>query len=586
MVLPTLHSYRIGLGLAYFAVAALTISLTRYDGGVAFLWIASSLLIADLMTRPRRQWLHSIVPCALASAVATGLFGLGWAAALPFMAINMLEAVLAAWIFRRQGQLLRPLESLSWLTSFVISAGLIAPLLCAALAAATFWALGRPPGPAFVNYFVGHALGNITLTPLALMVARGNLARTLSEARRRDTVESAALLLLVTVTSAAVFAHESLPLLFLPILPIILVTFRVGRGGAAIAVVLLALIGGGATMAGMGPIDLAGARFGTNVQFFQFYLAATVLTVLPVAADLQNRRRLHTELRMSEARYRLLADHSTDILLHLEVDGRIRFVSPSIRQLGGYDPDALVGKNSGVLVAPEHLERVRAAHLGTAAAGGETRSFDYLALTADGTRRWFETHARAILDEDGEIDGVVCVVRDISARKATEQRLANDALTDVMTGLPNRRGFRTEVERRPGAAAAHRSDCIAVLDIDHFKVVNDSFGHGAGDEVLRGFARVARRMVRECDLVARIGGEEFAILFPDTTVNQAMVICDRLRIEMAQTNFRAGSSFIRVTVSGGVGEIGPEGLDHAYNVADHALYCAKRNGRDQFALAA
>lgn len=580
------HFHRIGLGLAYFTAASLTVSLTRYDGGVAFLWVASPLLIADLMTRPRRHWKYSLLPCALASGIATGVFGLGWMAALPFVAINMLEAGLAAWLFRRRGQSFRLLGSLSWLGHFVTMVGIAAPLLCATLAAATLWALGKPPGPGFVNYFVAHALGNITLTPLAIMVARGGLAKIFRAGRRRATVESAILLLLVGVTSTAVFVQSGMPLLFLPILPIILVTFRVGRGGAAIAIVVLALIGGGATMAGMGPIYLHDAAFSTNVQLFQFYLAATVLTVLPVAADLHNRSRLHRQLRMSEARYRLLADHSTDILLHLEVDGRIRFVSRSMRQLGGHDPDALIGRSSSILVAPEHRERVYAAHLGTAAAGGEMRSFEYLALTADGTRRWFETHAKAVLDENGEVDGLVCVARDISTRKAIEQRLAADALTDSLTGLPNRRGFRDEIERRPAAAPADRTDCIALLDIDHFKVVNDSFGHVAGDAVLRGFARVARLMVRECDLVARVGGEEFAILFPDTTISQAMLICDRLRVEMARTDFRAGRSTIMITVSGGVAVIGPEGLDHAINVADQALYQAKRNGRDQFALAA
>lgn len=586
MSFPALLIRQTCLGLAYFAAASLTIALTRYDGGIAFLWVAASLLIADLMIRPRRQWLFSILPCAVASCLATGFFGFGWGLALPFVAINMIEAFVAAWTFRRRGHPLRPLGSLSWLMHFVMSVGLVAPLVGAVLAAATLWTVGKSPGPVFFQYFAGHALGNMTFTPLVLLFARGHIQKTLKDVCRRDGTESFLLLLTVIATSSFVFWQSSLPLLFLPILPIILVTFRAGRGGAAAAIVFLALIGGGATMAGWGPIRLFVASPGLQLQFFQFYLATTVLTVLPVAADLQNRRRLHRDLRLSEERYRLMAEHSTDILLHLEVDGRIRYVSPSIRQLGGHDPDALIGRSSGILVAPEHLERVREAHLATAAAGGDTRTFDYLAMTADGTKRWFETHGRAILDDDGEIDGVICVVRDISARKATELRLSEDALTDPLTGLPNRRAFRLAIERRPRDAGIHSTDCVAVLDIDHFKVVNDSFGHAAGDEVLRCFARIARRMVREEDLLARIGGEEFAIFFPDTSVDRAMLICDRLRAEMARSKMPAGSSLIQVTVSGGVAPLGPEGIDHALRMADVALYQAKSNGRDQFALAA
>lgn len=574
------------LGLAYFVAASLTISLTRFDGGVAFLWIASSLLIAEMMVRRRRIWRWTLVPCAAGSVAATGLFGFGWALALPFMAINLVEAWLAVWILRRHRRAHRPLGSLAWLMQFGIAVGVIAPLVASALAAATLWTVGRPPGASFVNFFTGHALGGITFTPLALLIARGNLRQLLTDARRRGWAEPTALLLLMIATSAIVFRQASLPLLFLPVLPIILVTFRLGRGGAAVAIVVLALVGGGATVAGVGPIQLIAASPGGQMMFFQFYLAATVLTVLPVAADLHNRSRLHRAMRLSEERYRLLAEHSTDILLQLEVDGRIRFVSPSIRHLGGYDPEALVGRNSRILIAPEHLERVREAHQAIVAAAGETQTYEYIALTADGTRRWFETNGRAILDEHGEIDSVLSVARDISTRKAVERRLTADALTDPLTGLPNRRGFNAVVSRRPPDAAASRSDCVAVLDLDHFKVVNDSFGHDVGDAVLRRFAAVVREMVRDRDLVARIGGEEFAIFFPDTPVEQAMLVCDRLRGEMAQMDQPAGTASVRVTVSGGVGQVGAEGIDHALKVADRALYEAKRSGRDQFKLAA
>ena len=577
---------RVPLAIAYFIAASVAVALTRYDGGIAFLWIATPLLIADLLSRPRRQWLASVVPCAIASGLATGLFGLGWAAALPFVVINMLEALLGAWIFRRYGHPLRPLGSLSWLVHFVIALGVIAPLVAATLAAGTIAVLGRPPLLGFVHFFAGHALGNITLTPLAMLVAQGMVRTTVRTRPGWGTVRSAGLLLLVVFTSTAVFTLGTLPLLFLPILPIILVTFRVGRGGAAIAVVVLALIGGGATFLGLGPIPLLDLAHGERIQFLQFYLAATVLTVLPVAANLQQRERLHSALRLSEERYRLMAEHSTDILLHLELDGRIRYVSPSIHQLGGHDPKGLVGTNIAALVAPEDAQQARSAHMATIAAKGESRSYDTLALTASGEKRWFETRSRALLDRHGKVESLLSVVRDISKRKAHEARLTADALTDTLTGLANRRGFRAAIERTAAELRAAPASCIALLDLDHFKRVNDRFGHDAGDQVLREFARIARAMVREQDLVARVGGEEFAIFFPATSVALALVVCDRLREAIARTTVRSGSARIRVTVSGGVAPLGPGGIDEAFPIADRALYNAKRNGRDRLSLAA
>jgi len=586
MQLTTSLARNTALGIAYFTAASLAVALTRYDGGVAFLWIASSFLIAELMIRRRRKWIAPLAACAVASYAATGLFGFGWAVAPIFVVINLAEAVIAAWILGPRGRRLRPLGSLSWLVRFVVGAGLAAPLAGAVLAAATMWVIGKPPGPASLNFFAGHALGNVTFTPLALLVARGNFSKLFRDVHRRNAVETGSLLVLVMVVCLIVFQHSGFPLLFLPVLPIILVTFRLGRGGAAVAIVLLALIGGGSTLAGLGPLQLIDVAFGSQVQFFQFYLAATVMTVLPVASDLENRRRLHRALRVSEERYRLLAEHSTDILMQVDLEGRIRFVSPSIRQLGGYDPAALIGRKGRILIAPEHIERVLQEHAATIAAAGKTHTYEYLALSDDGKARWFETNARAIVDEQGAIESVLTIARDISARKATERRLTTDAMTDPLTGLPNRRAFDVTVLRRPLYASNDRSDCVALLDLDHFKIINDSFGHHVGDRVLREFAQLARRVVRERDLVARIGGEEFAIFFPDTPVEQALLVCDRLRHEMAHTDLRVGSAMVRVTVSGGVGQIGPRGVDEALKNADIALYEAKRGGRDRFALAA
>ncbi|MEO5577616.1 MAG: sensor domain-containing diguanylate cyclase, partial [Sphingomicrobium sp.] len=347
---------------------------------------------------------------------------------------------------------------------------------------------------------------------------------------------------------------------------------------------LLALIGGIATGGGQGPIQMINASFGQHMQFFQFYLAATVLTLLPVTADLENRSRLHRKLRESEAGYRMLAEFSSDLILSLKVDGTIRYISPSCRQLG-YEPKQLVGRNCSSLIAPDHLADASAAHLRSLEMGGETNRFEYLALTASGEQRWHETHARLIVDEDGNPDGILSIVRDVHAQKQVEQKLATAALVDSLTGLNNRLAYRAAVERRqPGVGDA--GACVAMLDIDYFKQVNDRHGHDAGDIVLRGFADVARRIVRDGDVVARVGGEEFAFFFPNTALPQALAVCDRLRSELGATIFRVGTTAINVTVSGGVAELGADGLDHALRIADMALYRAKQAGRNQLALAA
>ncbi|MCY7272049.1 MAG: diguanylate cyclase [Sphingomonas bacterium] len=572
------------LGSCYFAAARLAVGLTRFDGGVAFLWLATSILATDLMVRPRSQWLTSIIPCAVASTLVTGWWGLGWAMALPFTAINMTEAVLAAWLFRKFTDPRRPLGSLDWLIHLVASVGLAAPLVAGLLAAGAVWWIGMPPVTTFVNFATGHALGNLAFTPIALLLTRRNRQSLVKEIRRRDLVETVALLMLFITIIGWVFGQQRLPLLFLPTLPMILIAFRIGRGGVALSIAMLALIGGLATASSLGPIQLVVASYGQQMQFFQFYLAATVLTLLPITANLENRSRLHRKLRESEEGYRLIADYSSDLIFSLRIDGTIRYVSPSCRQIG-FEPNQLIGRNCSSLIAPEYLAEAAASHLLSLKMAGATNRFEYIAVTATGERRWHETHARLIVDEDGNPDGILSIVRDIHAQKQVEQKLTEAAMVDSLTGLDNRIAYRAAIERRqPGVGAV--GSCVAVLDIDHFKLVNDQYGHDAGDIVLRGFAEVAQRIVRDGDVVARIGGEEFALYFPDTALPQALAVCDRLRSELGATIFRDGTSAITVTVSGGVAELGPEGLDRALKIADMALYRAKQAGRNQLALAA
>ena len=574
------------LGAGYFLAASASLLLTRFDGGVAFLWFASPLLIAVLMVRPRRLWSGAFVTCAIGSSLATGLFGVGWSLALPFAFINMVEAYIAARLFREFDCSRTPLGSTSWLLYFVLSVGVAGPAVSAALAALAMADTQGLAPTTLVHFFAGHALGNIAFIPVVALAVAGELRTSLHPGPERRNLEALLLLAIVALTTAAVFTNETVPLLFLPMLPIMMVAFRLGPGGAAISIVLLAVIGGGLTLSGQGPIQAIDPALGAKMQFFQLYLTATVLTVFPVAADLRNRGRLHAELRASEERYKLLAEHSTDIILHLQLDGTILYASPSVRQLGDYEPSQLEGRNIMMLVPPEGRGDVRQGFMETLETAGTTHSYRHLAMTAEGERRWFESHCRVLLDEAEEPEGILSVVRDISRQVEIEERLSKAAMTDALTGLANRRSFLATIERRQTEEGSSGRDCLALFDIDHFKRVNDDFGHQAGDEVLRAFAAVARRMVRGGDLVARLGGEEFAVHFPQTSIDQAAQICDRIRVEMARTATFVGDVAVHVTISGGVALIGDRGLNAALKAADEALYSAKKSGRDKLSLAA
>lgn len=307
------------LAATYTLTAAAAVSLTRFGGGVAFLWVAAAILIAALLRTPPRRWREPLLVCGLCSFVVTGTLGLGWVAAGPFVVVNMLEAVTAAWLFKRLADPKEPMRSLGWFFRFVAVVGLAAPLLAAFPAAAVTHWIGKDGWAALGHFFTGHSLGNITFTPLALLVTGRKARRDTAAALKRRWRDMLAVLGLVLAVSLFVFMQPDKPLLFLPVLVIVLAAFRTGREGAAIAIVLLAIVGSIATVTGHGPMLLLGAALGQQLQFLQFYLAATVLTVLPVSADLQSRTRIMRQLRVSEQRFRVLAEQSADILMHMKI---------------------------------------------------------------------------------------------------------------------------------------------------------------------------------------------------------------------------------------------------------------------------
>jgi two-component system cell cycle response regulator len=159
------------------------------------------------------------------------------------------------------------------------------------------------------------------------------------------------------------------------------------------------------------------------------------------------------------------------------------------------------------------------------------------------------------------------------------------AVTDALTGLFNRRYLETHAKALAEQANTAGSPLsVLIVDIDHFKSVNDMHGHAAGDSVLREFAQRLRRSTRGVDLVCRMGGEEFIVVMPDTPLWRARQIAERLRSGVAAEPFRVNAA-AQITVTASVGlatlETAGEGMDALFSRADQALYAAKREGRNR-----
>jgi diguanylate cyclase (GGDEF)-like protein len=180
------------------------------------------------------------------------------------------------------------------------------------------------------------------------------------------------------------------------------------------------------------------------------------------------------------------------------------------------------------------------------------------------------------------------VLRDISERKRKEISLATAASTDPLTGIGNRRAFEAAYDAMNQDPGAQVLGCVAVFDLDYFKLVNDMHGHQRGDEALRCFATILSQGVRSGDVVARIGGEEFAALIRGALPSEASAVCDRIRIRLAETPLICGDGArVRLTTSAGLAVLPANGtLSECMASADAALYQAKLAGRNRLAFAA
>ena len=172
-------------------------------------------------------------------------------------------------------------------------------------------------------------------------------------------------------------------------------------------------------------------------------------------------------------------------------------------------------------------------------------------------------------------------IEDITPRKLKETELINMATTDFLTGLANRRSFISTVDKHLQNIDAQQPGAMLLLDIDHFKKVNDTYGHPAGDQVLRNVASLLQQSVRQSDLCGRLGGEEFAILLPHVKLEQALQLAERIRQQVEQQVTRVDGHAISITISIGVSQLHGSEMSSVHSRADAALYRAKQQGRNQ-----
>ena len=273
-------------------------------------------------------------------------------------------------------------------------------------------------------------------------------------------------------------------------------------------------------------------------------------------------------LQESERNYRILLDESSDPIFTFYPDGQYRYVNKAFADGVGRNLNEIIGKKIWDVFPKDEADR-RYAAVKWVFENGITKVLEVRVPRPDGDA-YYLTTVKPILNEQNAVISVICISKEITERKRMEQELQHLSTHDILTGLYNRNFFEVEIARIQTSRLFPVS--IVVADVDNLKTVNDRYGHSAGDEMIRKIAHLLRKSFRSEDIVARIGGDEFAILLPEMDEIATQALVDRLHANLANLNLDDPLSSLSIGMA--VGEEGSN-LPDVMRLADDRMYQEK-----------
>lgn len=308
--------------------------------------------------------------------------------------------------------------------------------------------------------------------------------------------------------------------------------------------------------------------------------------ILESFVDISDLRKAQEAVNRSEAKFRALFESSRDAVMILDQDRYVECNQAALGIFGCNSVDELIGRTPADFSPPFQPSgadsRAEACRQMEKAFSGGSAFFEWRHSRLNG-----DAFPAEIMLSKVDVQGKImlqALARDITTRKTMENELKRLASTDPLTGADNRRSFLEKGERELlRARRYHHPFSVLMMDIDHFKSVNDTHGHQVGDEVLKTLVSQSNRLIRATDILGRLGGEEFAVILPETTAGTALEVCERLRVELSEIVVDSDRGPVRFTVSIGLSmcENASDTLAAIMERADAALYRAKAGGRNR-----
>ncbi|HZX62622.1 MAG TPA: EAL domain-containing protein [Bacteroidales bacterium] len=314
--------------------------------------------------------------------------------------------------------------------------------------------------------------------------------------------------------------------------------------------------------------------------------------ILGVMRDITERKKAESQrevmleaIRQGEEKYRTILESIQEGYFEVDLNGKFTFCNNSMSRLTGCSKEELLGMNHKQFTNEETAKEVFQAFNNVYTTGEPSKGFDWQIIRKDGGEGFIEASVTLQKDSSGKPTGFKGMIRDITERKRTEQQINYMATHDVLTGLPNRLMFNQLLNQAIRSAQRHKRQlAIFFIDLDRFKIINDSLGHEAGDRLLKEMAKRFKKSLRADDVVGRLGGDEFVILIEEVDeLSQVALVAHKILTTTIQPMNLQGEE-CRVTASIGISIYPGNGTDEQTLIknADMAMYFAKEEGRNNY----
>jgi diguanylate cyclase (GGDEF)-like protein/PAS domain S-box-containing protein len=311
--------------------------------------------------------------------------------------------------------------------------------------------------------------------------------------------------------------------------------------------------------------------------------AGTVMSTRGIFKNITDTVRAEEALKASEARYQALYENAPDIYTSINGLGEILSINRIGAGMLGYEVEELIGESAAKVIHPEDQGAVFE-YVGKFIQNpSENEGIEYRKIRKDGSVFW--VHQRVSLEPGVKEPCLLVVCRDVTEKRKLEEQLAYQAAHDSLTNLINRREFERRLQRVATSATETEQHVLCFLDLDKFKIINDTCGHIAGDELLRQIATLLQGQMRSRDTLARLGGDEFGVLMEHCTLDQAGSFAEKIRITVENFVFHWRAQHFSLGVSIGlVPVLSNIPISEVLNLADAACYAAKNLGRNRIHL--